>query len=507
MTRLRLDAQRLLLGGALLALALLVWAPIDHDDTYIYETTGRWIGQHHRIPRVDPFSWTYRGRTWQSNAWGWSLILWLAHEAGGQWVVALLKPALVVVAGLGSVWAARRFGARRGPAAVGAVLVLVLMFPWITDRPQMASFAFFPFTLAMAHLATRHGRLRLRWVAGLAGLLVVWVNVHSVALVGAAVVGALEAGVILDRLWWRRSGTWPPGWPVGPADAPSVGSLASLDGPAGEVGPSWPSWVSWFGGPVLVAAVAGLAMLVNPWGFGLITHAAQVRSLSASTISEWYPLLRSGPIMVIPIAVAVAVVVVTVAAGPRRRVELVLPVLATAVLTLDANRNAPFFLLAVAILVTPMIPASWTVLAGRRDLALVGVVAALVIGVVVAVPHAWSSGDPGPHIAGRSTDALPRGCKLRNDYRLGGYVIWRRPDVPVSADGRNDLYGLAGYAQNRWFEQPEEALAAPDTFRAQGVDCVLATPDSPIIAPLERAGWRVVGRDGSGVALVSGSAS
>jgi hypothetical protein len=37
--------------------------------------------------------------------------------------------------------------------------------------------------------------------------------------------------------------------------------------------------------------------------------------------------------------------------------------------------------------------------------------------------------------------AIPHGCRLFTNDVIGGYVILARPDVPVSLDTRNNLYG------------------------------------------------------------------
>jgi hypothetical protein len=464
-------ARRLLLAGSLFAVGLLVWQPIDHDDTYIYEATGRWVLDHRAVPRVDPFSWTFSGRPWQSNGWAWGVVLWLSHEVGGQALAAGLKPLLVVAAGVATVWASRTFGTRQVPAFVSAPVALVLITPWITDRPQLVSFVLFPLTLGVAHLANRRGGWGGWWLLATGVLFAAWVNLHSVALFGVMAIGALEAGAVLDRIRRER-----------PRQVASVVELLL--------------------GPALLVVVAFGATLVNPWGFGLYRHSAEVRRLSAATISEWYPLVRSGAVAIIPVAVAVAVVAVIVVAGRgRRSAELILPLALTAGLTVDAIRNAPFFVLGAAVLALPMLPRWSPAVARRRDLVVVGVLAALVITLILAVPRAARSGDTGPNIADAATAALPAGCQLRNDYRLGGYALWARSDVLVSADGRNDLYGLEGYEQNAWFEDPDEAVRAPADFRAEGTDCVLATPDSPVVAALVGDGWRVVGRDRTGVAL------
>jgi len=300
---------------------------------------------------------------------------------------------------------------------------------------------------------------------------VVWVNIHSVALFGVAVIAAYSAGACWESLRARRTAS------------PVVAA-------------------------VTVTGVAGLAMLVNPWGIGLLTHSLDVARLSGPTMSEWYPLWRAGPIALVPVVVAALASVLVVRTGGWRRPSLALPLAFAGLASVQAIRNAPFFALVAAVCGAAMVSAPSEVmrarLAERRALATFGVVVALVVALVVAVPRVAATGDPGGEVPVASTAALPAGCRLLNDYRLGGWVIFARPDVPVSADGRNDLYGLEGYEQNAWFEAAAGPSAASlaTTLTEEGVDCVLARTDSPLPGALEADGWTVVGRDQAGIALV-----
>lgn len=140
--------HRTVLGAeAVASVALLTWKPVDNDDTFMYLATGTWVADHHRVPLVDPFSWTYRGHPWQSAGWGWGLVLWCCHRIAGVAGVAATKPALVCAIGAGLVQCARRLGSRQVPALVCAVGSLLCISPWITDRAQIASYTMFPFAL------------------------------------------------------------------------------------------------------------------------------------------------------------------------------------------------------------------------------------------------------------------------------------------------------------------------------------------------------------------------
>lgn len=457
----------LLASGAVAAIAVMAWQPAWHGDVWVYAASGRWVLDHGAIPRTDPFSWTYGGQPWQSNGWLWGVVLWGAWSLAGALGVALLKPIGVALIALGTGLAARALGARLVPACVAAVVAPLLMFPWISERPQLASYILFPFVVACAARAVSGGRLHLRWLIGAAVLVALWANLHAVVLFGVAVVASMVAATTIDRAVRDRS--WRP--------------LV--------VGAS-------------VVVVLAAATLLTPFGIELHRHSADVRDLSSSTMTEWYPLVDAGGDAVLPVVVALVASGLLVWGRAWRRPDVLVPFVVTAAFTVDAVRTTPFLVTISAIAcaaVAPRLDAAW--LRERRGLATAAVA---VLGVVAAVSLVRTAADltePGEQVPVASAESLPAGCQLRNDYRLGGWVMFDRPDVEVSADGRNDLYGLDGYAQNAWFEDPVAADAAPEQLAAEGTTCVLAQTDSALPAVLEASGWTVVGRDDVAVALVA----
>lgn len=453
--------------GALAAIGVLVWRPTDHGDAWMYGATGRWVLDHHTVPTTDPFSWTFLGHPWQSNGWAWGVVVDVAWRLGGFVGTSLLKPLFVVLIGGAVVFGARTFGARVIPAMVGSIVVVLALVPWISERPHMASFALFALTLGLAYRAAADDRIHVGWLAALFAGMVVWVNVHSVALEGAAVIASMLAALGLSSAWRQRSAR--------PLVAP---------------------------GAVAVAAVA--ATLCTPFGATLYSYSASVREVSKETMTEWYPLWRSGSGAVIPTIGLLVAVVLVVRWKAWRRPECLVPLVACAVLELDAVRNGPYLIIAVVVLLVPLAPAySAGALADRKDLAVVGVVAAVVIAVALSAVPISQLGAPSPLDPVAAAAALPTDCRLRNDYRLGGWIMFHRPDVAVSADGRNDLYGYAGYAQQQYFEDAGVAPAAAAAFSQEGVTCVVAVTGDPIVAALSAKGWRVAAGDSSGVLLLA----
>lgn len=89
--------------------------------------------------------------------------------------------------------------------------------------------------------------------------------------------------------------------------------------------------------------------------------------------------------------------------------------------------------------------------------------------------------------------AIPPGCHVFNGYMLGGLLILERPDVKVSLDSRNDLYGadrvsaLAGF-----IESGDGDLAV----QLSGADCVLVSPGTGLATRLRTdPGWKLEGEE------------
>ena len=174
----------------------------------------------------------------------------------------------------------------------------------------------------------------------------------------------------------------------------------------------------------------------------------------------------------------------------------VLPIVVLAAGTLWSVRMGSFFLIVAA----PVVGRGFTELhaAPLREWASKRV-GPLVTGLVVAgailafqqVPQLADAGNPSPRFSEPIVAAIPSGCRLLNEYDLGGFVIDRRwPEVLVSQDGRADLYGAEELErQERLLEQDDAAA-----IEAEGIDCVLADRERRLVAALtESSDWLKAG--------------
>jgi hypothetical protein len=109
--------------------------------------------------------------------------------------------------------------------------------------------------------------------------------------------------------------------------------------------------------------------------------------------------------------------------------------------------------------------------------------------VALAVPSLTHIGRPEPatYPMGLVAD-IPHGCKLFTTDLIGSYVILARPDVPVSLDTRNNLYGPAQLVAE------ERVLhGRGDVSRGlAGAGCVLVPRSYGLARQLQRdSKWRV----------------
>jgi hypothetical protein len=446
--------------GALLAVQALgnAGALADADGAW-HRRTGRLILDTGSIPRHDPFSWTARGARWQPNAWLADVVFAALDRLAGLAAISLLRAVVVVAFGLLAHAACRRAGAGRWASVGAAWFATLCLDPFVSERPQLFSFLLLP---AVLWLAARPGR---RPLAGLAVAFALWANLHGIFVVGVGVVGLAAFGRWLDD---RRPEVLRQG--------------------------------------VVVSAVAVLAPLVNPFTWRVYSNAVHVRAVSDG-IQEYANFsLTDGRDQVLAVF-ALAVAYGLWRTRRFRRFEVVLPIGVLAIATYDAIRNAPLFLvvgvaeLALGLSAAPL--PRLRALAGRRRSELVS--AAVVVGAVLALaalPVLGRAGDVDTMVPVRAIEAIPAGCRLFNDYNLGGHVIERRwPDVAVSADGRNDMYGVERLRPQ--FDLLRGEVPAEAALDEMAAECVLVEPDREVTEALRAsAAWREVVADPNGVLFV-----
>jgi hypothetical protein len=448
-----------LLVGWIAVLVLLKAAQPFDTDGWWHIRTGELILDQRAIPTHDAYSWTMHGKPWQLNSWLYDLVVGMANRLAGRGLVSALTMIAFVALGVISYRLCRRAGARPWPSLAASVPVIFLFGPFIFERPQVISYLLFAAVLVLAPPALSGSN---RALAALCAAVAFWSNLHLAFSIGVLLTGLFAAGTIVNDHRVKRA--------------------------------------------ITVVGIVAASGLANPYGFNAYASAFKVRRAS-QIIVEWQHANPGEVRDIVLLGLAALALAALWRTGRWRRLDHVLPVIVLTALTADAIRNGPYLLLAIApelalgasTLTLPRVRAWFRV---RRTPLLHGAILGLIILAFAALGSLKNPRGPQPAtFPVRATKAIPAGCRLLNEYDQGGYIIQQRwPQVLVSQDGRNDLYGesrlvdqlhvLRGDAKAiQWLDQ-------------QQVDCVLARPSRPIIKQLVAADWRRLASDQSGILMV-----
>jgi tetratricopeptide (TPR) repeat protein len=208
----------------------------DYDMGW-HLATGRYVVQHHQIPRTDVLSFTSAGKPWVYPPFA-GVLLYLAYCAFGygglSWFCALA--CLAVAAYL----------VRRGDigSAVLAILAVQSIAARTAPRADLFSTVFFAFFLGELWAYHRGTRSR-PWL--LPVVMLFWVNLHPGFIAGLGAIGAYLLIEVLDLLFAKRQ-------------QDVVPRLKKV----------WP-WL----------AACGIATLVNPWGPRIYVASLTLSGLAA----------------------------------------------------------------------------------------------------------------------------------------------------------------------------------------------------------------------------------
>ncbi len=195
---------------------------VGDNDMGWHLATGRWIVQHHAVPRTDVLSFTSAGTEWTYPPFA-GVLLYLVYSAFGyaglSWLCALACLAVVV------------YLVRRGELASALLTMLAVGSIATRTAPRADLFTTVFFAFFLGELWAYHRGLRSRlWL--LPVLMLLWVNLHPGFIAGLAAIGAYLLVEATDLLFVARRNA-------------AVARLRR----------SWP-WL---------AASAAITM-VNPWG-------------------------------------------------------------------------------------------------------------------------------------------------------------------------------------------------------------------------------------------------
>lgn len=412
--------------AVILAAAAAAATQVRANDLWWHLKAGEWIVSHLAVPRSDPFTFTSGGAPWVDHGWLWQIVAWSLHSAGGVQALAVLK---IGGAALVAFLAMRALLASRFDPHAASLFVLVCIagarFRFL-DRPDTISLACLAGFLAVL-LAPSTPLVRRVVAAG--SICVLWANLHAGVLFAPVAAASFALGSAI-------AGITPP--------AASRRAGVRMLRRSRDEG--------------LVALAAAAAILVNPYGIGLLRVPLTLKEALGDprlVNPEWLPpTIRTFPLFHAALAAILALAAVgIVRRGKAELWRTLIPAAAAGGLAMTSARHLGIF---YAIL--PFAAAAGRTSRGvvetdrpgntRRGAtaALWGIAAAVLF---VAVPPAASSRagfavEPG-RFPEREADYvetnLPAPRKMYNDVAHGGYLIWRfYPGDLAFIDGRNEVH-------------------------------------------------------------------
>jgi hypothetical protein len=420
----------LAIGLSAAFVALVCYLPSGDDDLWWTLEVGDYIRTEGDVPRTA--LWTIdalRELPYVCHSWLAALALSSVAGAFGLDAVMIVPVVIALLVFACVIWLARELGASWLLSVTVAVVVLYPLTLRMTCRAEIFGYLFFAVSLVL--IAGYHRTERIRHLAALVVVALVWANTHASFLLLLAVLPVVGAGRALDA--WRR------------ADYRRDALVASVfSRSTAAIAATW-------------AGVAA-ASLVNPYGPDLLRSILEPSSADTFTryIQEWRPLhlTRSLP----PIFVAIPLVLIASVGIGFRKLSWVSRLAAPLLIALEfrAQRNVTVVAIGAAFVLGE--------LAANRDVSrrvgnvVAGVlVAALLAGNALAV-RSYGFEDrsltrhPSPLISAQGLAFIRdhiRGNVL-NQYQLGGLLIhFGYPQIRVSIDSRADPYPLDYYRSFR----------------------------------------------------------
>lgn len=279
--------------------------------------------------------------------------------------------------------------------------------------------------------------------------------------------------VPLTWLWATCHGMWPVGLVVGAVAV--LGGLRTLRAAS-------------------VVALSGVAALLTPVGPPLLGAVLAVGD-RRRFFGEWGTPDPADPRLLALAALLVLTAVLTLRRGDRdpTRAGLLLLALACAVWS---TRTVPVS----AALAVPLAAAALQPLLGprpawtrpERAVALGGGATALVV-LALVVPRTAADPPPTPAWADPALDALPAGTAVLDDWDLGGWLMWRHPQLDLVMHGYGDTFTVAELQRNEDILTTRPGWA--DLVRETRVDYALVRPGTALSRGLVvDEHWRVVHR-------------
>lgn len=427
-------------------------------DVDWHVATGQWIIEHNRVPETDPFSFSMAGAPWVPHEWLADVLYAVAFEAAGYAGLAAVVMSALIALHLVIFLHLRK---RIGPIAILIVLVLLdlALGRFMLARPHVLVWPVVALWTALLIDSRDSNRAPPLW---LAGLMLLWVNLHGSFLLGFGIAGLVGLDALIrSRFDARLLGNW-----------------------------------------LLFGIVSAAASLVNANGFSAFVHPLLITGMeSLATIGEWRPSRPSADPFFY--ALLLCVTGFFLVSGRKVRPVDALLLLILLLMAFTHVRHQTWLLIIGGLILPPVLsPGSGSTALRGPLLSGAWRAGAVAAGIGLLAFRAALPMEPGEHRHNPRSliAAIPpelRGQPVFNDYSFGGRLILAgiRPYI----DGRADMYGDAFVQEyRRIYDGNFEAFDA--AVARYGISWTILPVGSPLVGHLDRSpGWRRVRSDEIGV--------
>lgn len=399
-------------------------------DVWWHLRTAQWILQHHAVPRTDPFSAFGMGKPWAAYSWLFELVAYGFYRSFGLMGTVVFMAIMETAIGLAFYGAIRkRMGGLAGPIALTAAGLLILAQ---TDhvRPWLFSILFFVFEMDVlfGELVGEPKQQSPRRLWLLPPMFALWANLHIQFIYGLAVLGI--AAVMQD-----------------------LSAVPGANGPRIVTARDRSRRKLW-----LVTAASFLATFLNPYTwriYGVVLGLARDTSVFDEITEFRAPSFRL-PFDYLLILIVLGAAFVLGRAQLRGRLFAGILLLGTTMISLRALRDEWVVLVVASLIIAVGLRrqrASPVAIPRRQQLSAVVVAALLILvwGKRLGVSQKmleYRAAAVFPIKA--AAFAVQHGLRgpLFNSFNYGGYLTWATPGLPVSMDGRTNVYGGKRVEQN-----------------------------------------------------------
>jgi hypothetical protein len=246
---------RFLLAPALVFIA----TAVDRNyqtDLWHHLARGRVIVSEGRLLNADRFTYTVNGRSFQDVNWGWQVLFYWLHSAGGLSLVQAVNSALLAIMMAVLVWLVWRRSGSLAASAACCIFAFFGLWQLLIIRPQTFSLLLFVVLYGILEAAPRRP-----WLMFLPPLIMaVWVNVHGGFPIGLLLIGCYVFAALIETFW-----------------------RTNLERQQRVSQPGLWSWMACLAGGVA-------ATLANPYGWRVYEYVSSTsNAASGRRIDEWLP--------------------------------------------------------------------------------------------------------------------------------------------------------------------------------------------------------------------------